>query len=143
MSWIQLPIELRVLILSIRYDKRQDAQRMIASTWQKFQAPKLVAHHLIEKEKSQMAALIGLMGGVDVGIKLNIDVMLPHTANIMEYCVKILSGKEKPKYWNMILREVEYELWYNEYSGGPGTKYMLRVAHAFDKLTTKFNYISK
>ena len=141
MSWIQLPNELRVLILSIRYDKRQNAQKMIANTWQKFQAPKLVAHHLIEKEKSEMT--IRHHAGVGSGIKLNIDVMESHTANIMEYCAKILSGKEKPDYWNKILNEVEYELWLNEYSGGPQAKYKSRSNDAFDKLIKKFNYIPK
>ena len=114
---------------------------MIANTWQKFQAPKLVAHHLIEKEKLEMAGRHHT--GVGSGIKLNIDVMLPHTANIMEYCAKRLSGKEKPDYWNRILNEVEYELWHNEYSCGPGTRYMSRANDAFDKLIKKFNYIPK
>lgn len=130
MSWIQLPIELRVIILSIRYTLREEAERTIVKYWDKFKAPKLVAQYLIEKDDFRLRN----------NNRLVINIFLPDTANIMEYCAKVLSGKEKPDYWNMILNEVEYELWHNEYSGGPGASNLSRTNNAFVKLVKKFNY---
>ena len=127
MTWTNLPIELRVIILSLRHAMREEAQKTIVRTWKKFQAPKIVAQHLVEKEREGFG----------------IDVMFPEVANIMEYCAKTLSGQENPKYWNAVLEEVEHEMWMNQYSGGPGAKYMDRVDNAFEELIKKFKYKSK
>ena len=124
MNWDKLPLELRVLILSMRHEMRVNTQAMIARCWKKFDAPKKVAHYLVERER----------------FGLSMSVMFPETADIMEYCVKVLSGQEKPDYWNSVLAEVEYEMWVNKYSGGPGVEYMSRVDHAFKKLIQKFKY---
>lgn len=127
MSWNILPIELRVCILSMRHDMREDSQKMIVRHWEKFQAPKKVAQYLVNKER------MGLPMGV----------MFPEVASIMEYCANVLSGREKPNYWRAILEEVEHEMWLNQYSGGPGAEYMGRVDDAFMILIDKFKYAPK
>ena len=124
MNWDKLPLELRVIILSMRHEMREDAQGTIVRCWKKFDAPKQVAHYLVESER----------------FGLPMSVMFPETADIMEYCVKVLSGREKPVYWRAVLEEVEYEMWLNQYSGGPGAEYMSRVDDAFMELIKKFKY---
>lgn len=69
-----------------------------------------------------------------------LNVMAPDTANIMEYCAKILSGSENPNYWNGVLKEVEFQLWVDKYSGGQGVIYMSRIIDAFIILIKKFKY---
>ena len=139
MIWDNLPLELRVLILSKRHEMRVNAQATIAKCWKKFEAPKKVAHYLVERERWSTGGVWnhGVFGGDSM------NVMFPETADIMEYCVKVLSGREKPNYWKEILQEVEYEIWLNQYSGGPGVEYMSRVDDAFIKLMTKFKYDPK
>ena len=127
MTWTNLPIELRVIILSLRHAMREEAQGTIVRYWKKFYAPKKVAHYLVEREREGFG----------------IDVMFPEVANIMEYCAKTLSGQENPNYWNAVLEEVEHEMWMNQYSGGPGAEYMDRVDNAFEELIKKFKYKSK
>ena len=139
MTWNILPIELRVLILSMRYTLREEAQKTIVRTWKKFYAPKKIAHYLVERERWSMGGVWndGVFGGDSM------NVMFPETADIMEYCAKILSGRENPNYWNAVLKEVEHEMWMNQYSGGPGAEYMDRVNNAFEVLIKKFKYKSK
>ena len=142
MTWNILPIELRVIILSLRHTMREEAQRTIVRTWKKFQAPKKVAHYLVERERWSMGGVWneeGVFGGDSM------NVTFPETADIMEYCVKVLSGREKPNYWKEILEEVEFELWSNQYSCGGRLEeeYMSRVDSAFEKLIKKFKYKPK
>lgn len=138
MFWDKLPVELRVYILSMRNEMRQDSQRTIARCWMKFRSPKKIAKLIVYEEKWFNARW---SNGVWDGDRMN--VMIPITAGIMEYCAKVLSGREKPDYWKNILQEVEYEMWLNQYSGGPGVEYMSRVDDAFNILANKFKYISK
>ena len=138
MFWDKLPVDLRVYILSLRNEMRQNSQKTIARYWNKFQAPKKIAKLMVYEEKWLNARWIN---GVWEGDRMN--VMIPATADIMEYCAKVLSGREKPDYWKNILQEVEYEMWLNQYSGGPGAEYMSRVDDAFNILANKFKYISK
>lgn len=140
MFWDKLPVELRVYILSMRNEMRQDSQRTIARCWMKFAGPKQVARLLVDKEKS---SLVFWGGGSDGVGGWRMHVMVPDTADIMEYCAKVLSGREKPDYWKNILQEVEYEMWLNQYSGGPGSEYMSRVDEAFLVLIKKFKYPPK
>ena len=123
MSWDLLPIDLRVLILSFRHEMRVNTCATIQKWWKKFQAPKNVAK-----------MLCSTFGGFGV--------MHPDTADIMEYCVKVLSGKENPKFWNMALDEVDYKLWVDEYSGGPGAPYKFRTGEAYHILTRRFGHPS-
>ena len=139
MFWINLPIELRVWILSMRHEMRKDAKQKIVTAWYNFQSPKRVAKLLVYKERWSGGGVWN--DGVFDGTRMN--VMIPDTAGIMEYCAKVLSGREKPDYWKNILKEVEYEMWLNQYSGGPGVEYMSRVDDAFNILANKFKYISK
>ena len=66
----------------------------------------------------------------------------PDTAGIMEYCLWFclvvksqIIGKHS--------QEVEYEMWLNQYTGGPGVEYMSRVDDAFNILANKFKYAPK
>ena len=124
MNWETLPIELRVQILSMRHNMREDSQKTIVRCWVKFLAPKKIAQCLVERERN----------------RLSLDVMFPETANVMEYCTNVLSGKEDPKFWKEVLLDVDYELWVNEYTGGPRAKYYKRNKAAFDVLTRTFGY---
>ena len=125
MNWDKLPLELRVMILSVRHEMREDARGTIVRCWEKFQAPKKVAQHLVETERMYISPM---------------DVMYHEVASIMEYNVKVLSGKEDPVFWKEVLEEVDYELWVNEYTGGPGAEYYERNEEAFVVLARKFGY---
>ena len=45
--WDWLPIDLRVMILILRHEMREDASQTIKKCWGKFQAPKKVAKRLL------------------------------------------------------------------------------------------------
>lgn len=72
---------------------------------------------------------------------LDLGTMNPDTANILEYCVKILSGKEDRVFWNNALMNIDYDLWENEYSDGPGASYKNRSEEAYYILTQRFGYV--
>ena len=131
MFWENLPLELRVWILSIRNDMRANAQEMIARCWKKFYAPKQVARFLVSKKFETNWNEIG---------EYRMNVMMAETANIMEYCAKVLSGRENPHYWKWILEEVEYEMLIYQYNSGSKTLSIYRVEDSFIDLITKFKY---
>jgi hypothetical protein len=124
MNWTNLPIDLRIMILSFRYQFREDAQRTIVRNWKKFQAPKKVAYDLVIEEREG----------------LPMSVVYLDTARIMKYCVKVLSGKENHTFWRAILEELDYELWENEYADGPGAKNYLTIQNCYFDLSRIFGY---
>jgi hypothetical protein len=111
------------MILSLRHKRREDASRMIKKCWNKFQAPKKVAKILVGR-----ARVAGMMN--------------PDTADIMEYCTKVLYGKEDPKFWKEVLVNIDYELWVDEYTDGPGAPYKNRSEKAYSILSQRFGHSS-
>jgi hypothetical protein len=125
MSWSCLPIDIRCLILSERHTIRKDALKTIKKAWDKFRAPKIVAYEIISPY-------------MNAEHEYTIPVMDLQIAQIMEFCVKVLSGKEAPSFWNAVLEVLTQELWMNEYSGGPGAKYKNSIEIAVEKLRSRF-----
>tara|TARA_B100000963_G_scaffold261520_1_gene229692 strand:+ start:295 stop:537 length:243 start_codon:yes stop_codon:yes gene_type:complete len=64
----------------------------------------------------------------------------PHTANVMEYFVKILSGKYLIDFWRESLEKFEDELLYHEFAGTHMCDYYKRNKAAFIVLAQKFQY---
>ena len=123
------------MILFLRHEMREDAQGRIVRCWEKFQAPKKVAKLLIERTWPMSLA--------DEPNAQTANAMDPYTANIMEYNVKVLSGKEDPEFWKEVLEMFDYELWVNEYTGGPGAEYYKRNEAAYNSLSQRFGCLSQ
>ena len=126
MNWYSLPIEIRCLILSMRHAMRKNALKTILKAMNKFQTPKNAAYEMISPF-------------MDPERDDTISVMIPQMAQITEFCVKVLSGKENPQFWKAVLEKLTEKLWLDQYSGGPGAKYYNRTEVAVDKLCLKFN----
>jgi len=112
MSWNSLPSELRVQILIDRNTIRDEMCSIIQQKWKRFYSPKNVAFELISKQIR-----------LDYNDDFALDTLCPKTSSIMTYCVKVLSGKEKPHFWCMIIDLIFDNLYLNEYNGGHGAKY--------------------
>lgn len=138
MFWENLPIEIRIYILSLRNDMRDNFSRIIQKKWQKFQAPKKTAIILWEREKLEDAIWMNIINPYLI-TDWQPNVMLPSTSSVMKYCVKVLSGKENPKFWSNILKMINKDLWLNQYSGGPGAEYYSETYYCFDILSKRFN----
>jgi len=84
---------------------------------------------------------------VDISLNLEIDenaeihVMQESTAKIMEYCVRVLSGRQHRDYWKFILGLVRRGLWVDEFTGGPHACFYVRVQNACDTLVERFGFI--
>jgi len=94
----------------------------IQKRWHKYQAPKIIAMTLA----SGCYSLIDSMP----------DISSPHTANVIEYMVNVLSGREEG--WDSFFIDMEQVLWRDEYMGGPGAIYYDRIESGFMKIKTKF-----
>ena len=125
MSWEGLPIELRTIILSMRFDIRNNASKLIQKSWGKYFAP------------------IG--SAIEVALELEVDqdgtflIMWPSTAKIMEHCAKVVTGKHHREFWKFIIEQIQIGLFKDEHTGGPGAIYYNRTEFACDKLVEKLN----
>jgi len=119
-----LPADIHEYIFFIR-DQRLVI--LIQKKWRKYHAPKIVAADLLASCYSSRP-----------GIYASVLVMEPHTAGVMEYIVKVLSGKEDRTIWNTFLEDIEYALFEDQFSGGPWAQYYNRTDAAFETLKDKF-----
>lgn len=126
MSWESLPIEIRVEILSIRYDLRYTASNKIQNGWKKYMLPEVTA--------------------MDISLDIEIDsdeiimVSLPQTAKLMEICAHIIRGKHNQDYWLLVMEYIKEGLDIDEYTGGPGSVYYNRTEKAYRKILNKLGW---
>ena len=117
-------------ILNIIYNIRDNhVAYKFQKCWKKYHGKKIVAIQLRE----------AIYDYVLPQIEPLVDVMCPHTANVLEYIVKVFSGKEKKSEWLLFIERVEFGLWVDEYTGGPGAPYYIRTDIALDTLKVKLN----
>mgnify|MGYP004188593363 CR=1 FL=1 len=125
MSWEGLPIELRTKILSIRFDIRNNACKLLQTNWSKY--------------------LARIESAIDIALEFEVDhnsiflTMIPSNARIMEYCAKVVTGKHHRGFWKFIIQQIQFGLFKDEYTGGPGAIYYNRTEIACDKLVKKLN----
>ena len=125
MSWEALPIELRVQILSMRYNIRNNSSILIQKIWNKYLA----------KIENAIEVALELQVNVD-GIFL---VSCPSTSRIMEYCANVVNRKHHRAFWEFIIEQIQIGLFREEFTGGPGAIYYNRTEIACDKLIKKLN----
>ena len=63
--------------------------------------------------------------------------MDPLTALELEFCVKHSLIERRTWIWDEFINIIDYGLWMDEYTGGPGAKYKRRVRAAKEKLEEK------
>ena len=125
MSWEGLPIELRTKILSIRFDIRNNACKLIQKNWYIY--------------------LARIESAIDIALEFEVDhdgiflTMVPSNARIMEYCAEVVTGKKNRAFWKFIIEQIQIGLFKDEYTGGPGSIYYNRTEIACDKLVKKLN----
>lgn len=127
MSWELLPIDIRVEILSLRYNIRNNAALIIQK-------------YLDEKAINRALSL-------EIDINDCVLVMRPSTALIMEYCSKVVSGKNNFEFWTIILEQVNLGLiedydWAQELLSQNDTRYQyyIRIENACNHLQDKLIY---
>jgi hypothetical protein len=106
--------------------KREDACRTIQNCWWRYIGP------------TWAAVYISLNLEIDENIEIH--VMRESNAKIMEYCVRVLSGRQHRTYWKFILGLVRRGLWVDEFTGGPGARFYIRVENACDTLIERFGF---
>ena len=129
--WDELPIELRVYILSIRNTYRNNNAIIIQKKWQKYIAPSIAA--------------------IDIVLELEVDencyilTRWKSTAEILEYCAKILTAKINKDFWNFILKEIRIGLNIDEiyvietkFLDDPSIAYYYITENAYFTLYNKF-----
>ena len=97
MNWEDLPLEIRLLILSFRNKLRENEAIKIQKTFKRYITPSKVAIDLVLDHlpvDDDAAALC----------------FNEHTRKIMMYCLKVLTGKYDVKLWNELLICIELGL---------------------------------
>ena len=90
MTWEDLPIEIRVLILIFRNKLREKEAKKIQHAFNRYIAP----------ERAAKCLVLDKLPVDDDAAVLCFD----HRARkITEYCLRVLSGKHKIKFWNEIM----------------------------------------
>ena len=123
MFWDNLPLELRVYILSIRYNIRNKSSEIICKSWKKY----IIADNL----------------AIDLAQELQVDqegyiiVSIPETSEILNICLKIMKNKIGLRFWEIILEKLQNGLFIEEYNGGPGAIYYNRTEQAYYDLLKK------
>ena len=119
-------------VQELRDEIRDSACVAIQKCWGKFQAPKNIAKMLTRNWVWTDEFGIGAAFGHEP------YVFDPETMQILEYCVKVLSGKEDPAFWQDVLRVVDFQLWMNAYNGGAGVRFYIRAEEAQQVLSARF-----
>ena len=127
MNWEDLPIEIRLKILAIHFNTREQACKKIQKNWRKYFAP--------------------IESAIDIALELEVDldgifiVLWPETAKIMEYCARVVSGKHHRGFWKFIIDQIQIGLHLFEYTGGPTAIYYNRTEEACQKLIKKLDIV--
>ena len=121
MSWELLPIDLRVLILKLRNDERNECVNKIQNAWK----------HYIDK----MEATIEILLSIDVDDNGTLITLFEHTANVLEFCCKRFTGRMYDQFWMAVLEMLNVGLGedinYKEDTGKLGKIYnRVEKAHA-------------
>lgn len=127
-----LPRELREYIYDLRDVILSDTATKIQKKWLKYRAPKVAAEQLRD-------SVYELMTTDADG--LEIDVMNPHTVQVIEYVATVLSGKEERYEWTLFLSAITRGLWEDQFTGGPGARYYNRTEIALNTLRQKFGFV--
>ena len=123
MFWDNLPLDLRVYILSIRYNIRNKSSEIISKSWRKY----IMADNL----------------AIDLALELQVDqegylmVSIPETSEILNICLKIMKNKIGLWFWETILEKLKNGLFIEEYTGGPSAIYYNRTEQAYQDLLKK------
>ena len=128
-NWIFLPIELRLMILSIHHDRQYEAAAKIQKLWRKYEAPKEIAMMLANSTRIN----------IDIDYSSYPDAMDNKTADIIEYCSRVIKGGENPVFWVDFLRAVDKALWIDVYTGGPNVDNYMRIEYAAFILSNRYN----
>lgn len=132
MSWEELPIDIRCLILSYRYDARVDACKKIQNEWRQ----------IINGED----AVIDIMLELDVDDNGMILTLWESNASILEFCHKKTSGKFNRDTWKILLESISDSLlydksWINQTNliDTPNLKYYYMMDATYTELYNKFS----
>ena len=132
MSWESLPIELRCMILSFRYDIRNNACKKIQNKWKN-----VSAHE---------DTVIDIMLDLEVDANGMILTMWESTASILDFCCKKMSGKFNQKLWKILLESIREALLYDEvwaeettFNETPNLKYYYKVESAYHEILNKIS----
>lgn len=123
MFWDNLPLDLRVYILSIRYDIRSKSSEIICKARKKY----IITDNL----------------AIDLALELQIDqegyimVSIPETSEILNICLKIMKNKIGLWFWDIILERLQDGLFIEEYTDGPSAIYYNRTEQAYYDLLKK------
>ena len=101
--------------------KKEDACRTIQNCWLRYIAPSLAA--------LKLALKLEICENNEIHIMRN-----DFNAKIMEYCVRVLSGRQHRGFWKYILELIKRGLWIDEFTGGPRAYLYVRVQKAYDIL---------
>ena len=123
MFWDKLPLDIRVYILSIRYDIRNKSSEIISRFWKKYIMADILA--------------IDLALDLEVDQKGYIIVSIPETSDILNICLKIMKNKVGLWFWEIILEKLKNGLFIEEYTGGPGAIYYNRTEQVYYDLLKK------
>ena len=125
MKWNDLPVELRIKILKLHFDMREQSCLNIQKNWKKY--------------------IARIESAIDIALELEVDldgvfnVLWPETSLILEYCARVISGKHHRGFWTFIVDQIQIGLHINEHTGGPSAIYYNRTEQACEKLSKKFN----
>ena len=80
MLWDNLPLDLRVYILSLRYNIRNKSSEIICKSWKKYIIADNLAIELAQKLQLDQDG--------------NIKISIPETSKILNMCIKIIKQKK-------------------------------------------------
>lgn len=124
MYWEDLPIEIRIYILSLRYMLRNNEVKKIQKTWNKY--------------------LIKEVTAIDIALDIEVDtygliiISIQKTSRILRICNKIISGNYNKEFWLALIENIKIGLDLEEYTGGPGSVYYNRTQEEWINLEKKF-----
>ena len=93
MFWEELPLDIRVYILSLRHEKRESACKKIQKMWNNY--------------NDKIDAVLQIALELEIDADGNVLIFWPRNIKILRYCYQKLNSKYYKSFWSEIINAVK------------------------------------
>ena len=129
MFWEDLPLDIRVSILSLRHEKREDASKKIQKLWNNYNA--------------KITSILEIALELEIDGDGNILIFWPRNIKILRYCYQNLNSKYYKSFWLELINAVKEGLILDkdqELSGGSFEYCYNEISNLINKIQNKLSH---
>ena len=129
MFWENIPLDIRIYILSLRHEKREDASKKIQKLWNNYNA--------------KINSILEIALELEIDANGNILIFWPRNIQILRYCYQKLNSKYYKSFWFEIIYAVKEGLLLDkdgQLSGGNFEYCYNEITNLINKIQNKLSH---